>query len=178
VSVATIVPSGAFVPLVSPFETYHEVFWDVENEPEPGLTSKTRMLALPAVALATLRYVAAPADAMRPSTRGIVTEASMRLAKWKDNNAQLSAWEVAHSFQLLYFGGPLSRSERVPLLGLDLIRATDALSCEALEWFCDVPSERDAFSFQTVRLRYALERFAPVSSGVNRGSGAYPINLG
>jgi hypothetical protein len=160
-SVATIVPSAAFVPLVSPFETYHDVFWEVEDEPDPGLTSRTRMLALPAVALATLRYVAAPAEAMHPRTRGIVTEASMRLARWKDNDARLSAWEVAHSFQMLYFRGPLSRSQRIPMLGLDLIRATDSLSCEALEWYCDVPSKADVYSFQTVRLKNALERYAP-----------------
>lgn len=160
-SVATIVPRAAFVPLVSPFENYHEVFWEVEDEPDPGLTSKTRMLALPAVSLATLRYFSAPAHCLRPLTRGTVTEATMRLAKWKDDGAQLSAWEVARNFQMLYFRGPLSRGARVPLLGLDLIRATDELSCEGLEWYCDVPTRVDAFDFQTIRLKYALERFAP-----------------
>ncbi|WP_146067707.1 hypothetical protein [Cryobacterium sp. M25] len=160
-SVSTIVPPAVFAPLVSPFETYHDVFWDVEDEPEPRLTAKTSMLTLPAVALATLTYLAAPAECMHPKTRGTVTEASMRLAKWKDNDARLSAWEVAHNFQMLYFRGALSRSARVPLLGLDLIRATDELGCEGLEWFCDVPTENDPFRFQTVRLKRALERFAP-----------------
>ncbi|TFD86406.1 hypothetical protein [Cryobacterium psychrotolerans] len=150
-----------FAPLVSPFENYHDVFWEVEDEPDPGLTSKTRMLALPAVSLATLRYRAAPADCMHPQTRGTVTEASMRLAKWKDNNARLSAWEVARNFQMLYFRGALSRSTRVPLLGLDLIRATDELGCEGLEWYVDVPREDDPFRFRIVRLKDALERFAP-----------------
>ncbi|MDH6237898.1 hypothetical protein [Cryobacterium sp. CG_9.6] len=160
-SVSTIVPSAAFVPLVSPFETYHSVFWEVEDEPDLALTSKTRMLALPAIALATLRYVAAPAECMHPQTRGIVTEASMRLAVWKDRGARMSAWTVARSFQGLFFGGDLAWSRRVPLKGLDLIRATDELGCEALEWYCDVPSDIDPYAFQTVRLHKALERYAP-----------------
>lgn len=153
-------PPTAFTPLDSPFQTYHDVFWEVQDEPDPALTGKTRMLALPAVSMATLRYVAAPAKSMLPQTRGIATDASMRLAVWKDRDARMSAWTVARTFQGLFFGGDLAWSRRVPLLGLDLIRATDELGCEGLEWYCDVPTETDPYMFQTVRLKHALERFS------------------
>lgn len=156
-------PDRPVWPLVTPFDTYHAVLCNVPAEPDFGLTSKTRMLRLPAVTMATLRYVAAPANSMHPKQRGIVTEASMRLAVWKDRGARMSAWDVALSFQSLYWpaGGSGRRVGRMPLRGLDLIRATDELGCEGLEWFCDVPCEDDPYAFKVVRLKYALERFAP-----------------
>lgn len=156
-------PDRQFRPLVSPFESYHRVHSNVPDEPDFGLTSKTRMVRLPAVPMATLRYLAAPAASMHPTTRGVVTEASMRLAVWKDRGARLSGWEVAKEFQTLYFPTGLNNfrrngdhRRRVPLKGLDLIRATDELGCEGLEWWCDMPYPNDEYRFHTVRLKDAL----------------------
>lgn len=153
-------PDRAFRPLVTPFEPYHEVFWTVEDEPDLGLTAKTRMLELPAVALATLEVHSAPAKAWRPDTRGIVTEASMRLAVWKDRGRHLSAWDMAIAFQWLYFRGDGNRGGKMPLLGLDLLRCIDELSCEAIELRCSVPKMDDPFDFESVRLKEALARTA------------------
>jgi hypothetical protein len=159
VSIATdsILPRPAFSPLVSPFETYHQVFWDVMDEPDFGITGRTRMLRLLGVSLATLHWRSAPAKAMIPETRGLVTDASMRLAVWKDRGLKVSAWNVALEFQDLFFGGLVS-GQRVPLRGLDLIRATDELACCDLNWFCDVPTRDDPYTFETVRLKEALAR--------------------
>lgn len=154
------IPGRAFPALASPFETYHEVFWNVMDEPDFGITGKTPMVRLGAVTLATLHWRSAPATAMIPSTRGMVTDASMRLAVWKDRGLRVSAWNVAREFQDLFFGG-LPFGKRVPLKGLDLIRATDELACCDLNWFCDVPRADDEFSFETVRLKEALSRTQP-----------------
>jgi hypothetical protein len=155
----TILPDQAFTPLVTPLDPYHAVFWEVENEPDLGLTSRTQMLALPAIALATMDVHAAPAKAWMPDTRGIVTEASMRLAIWKDRGLQLSAYDMALNLQYLYFRGDGNRGGKVPLLGLDLLRCIDALSCEAIELTVCVPREDDEFEFERVRLKTALARY-------------------
>jgi hypothetical protein len=150
---------------VTPLDPYHDVFWTVEDEPDFGLTSRTRMIDLPAVALATLDVHAAPAQSWRPETRGMVTEASMRLAIWKDRGRHLSAWEMALSFQHLYFRGSGDRRDgKVPLLGLDLLRCIDELSCEATELWCSMPSQDDPWTFEDMRLKYALARFELPSS--------------
>lgn len=154
----TILPDQAFTPLVTPLDPYHEVFWDVQPEPDFGLTAKTRMLALPAIALATLELHAAPAKAWRPDTRGLVTEASIRAAIWKDRGRNLSAYDMALNFQALFFGGDGRRGGNVPLLGLDLLRCIDELSCEATELWCAMPTETDPYEFETVRLKTALSR--------------------
>lgn len=135
------------------------MFWEVEDEPNFDLTPRTRMLLLPSVALATLEVHAAPAASWRPDTRGLVTEASIRLAIWKDRGRHLSAWDMALSFQSLYFNGTGDRRDRkVPRLGLDLLRCIDELSCEATELWVSMPTEDDPFEFEDVRLKYALTR--------------------
>ena len=159
-------PDRAFKPLISPFESYHEVFWNVVDEPDFGLTGDTPMLYLPAISLATLVVKAGPASAFRPETRGIVTEASIRIAVWKDRGgSELSAWAIANAFQMLYFKGTGERRDRrVPRLGLDLLRAVDELNCEATELWVDVPSEGSPYRFVSVRLTEALRRFEPLIS--------------
>lgn len=158
-SLAVILPDQAFKPLVTPLDPYHDVFWDVQPEPDFGLTSRTRMLSLPAIALATLELHAAPAQSWRPDTRGLVTEASIRAAIWKDRGRNLSAWDMGLNFQALFFGGDGRRGGNVPLLGLDLLRCIDELSCEATELWCSMPTEADPFIFEQLRLKTALARF-------------------
>jgi hypothetical protein len=155
-SLATILPEQAFKPLVGPLDPYYDVFWDVDNEPDLGLTSRTKMLALPAISLATLEVRSAPAKSWRPDTRGIVTEASLRVAIWKDRGRSLSASDMARTFQYLYFRGDGNRGGKVPLLGLDLLRCIDELSCEAIEFWVSVPTADDAYEFEEVRLKTAL----------------------
>jgi hypothetical protein len=158
-SLETILLEQAFKPLVGPLAPYDSVFWDVEIEPDFGLTSRTKMLALPAISLATLQVLAAPAKAWRPDTRGIVTEASLRLAIWKDRGRNLSAYDMALNFQYLYFRGDGNRGGKVPLLGLDLLRCIDELSCEAMELWVSVPTAADAYDFEKLRLKTAIARF-------------------
>ncbi|WP_100813583.1 hypothetical protein [Microbacterium lacus] len=167
-SLATILPDQAFVPLVTPLDPYHDAFWDVESEPELGLTPRTRMLALPAIALATLELQATPAKSWRPTTRGLVTEASIRAAIWKDRGLNLSAYEMALNFQSLFFGGDGRRGGNVPLLGLDLLRCIDELSMCSTELWCSTPTVEDPFEFEQVRLGTALARIANVEGRLSR----------
>lgn len=37
-------PERAFVPLKSPLDPYHDVFWKVQDEPDFGLTPNTRSM--------------------------------------------------------------------------------------------------------------------------------------
>lgn len=150
----------SFYPLAIPLDPYNEAIWTAVDEPDMGLTSRTRMLQLPAVALATLVVHAAPAKSWRPDTRGMVTEASLRVAVWNDRNRRLSAWDMALSFQMLYFGGDGNRGGKIPRLGLDLLRSIDELSCEAIELWCSVPTIDDPYEFESVRLKTALARLA------------------
>ena len=173
-STSVILPDRPFVPLKTPLDPYIDVFWNVVDEPDLGLTSRTRMLDLPAVALATLEVRAAPAKAWRPDTRGIVTEASIRVAIWKDRGATLSAWDMALNFQSLYFRGDGSRGGKVPLLGLDLLRCIDELSVEATELWCSMPTTEDSYAFQTVRLRDAVARIANVEPSLSTSRTAWP----
>ena len=157
-SLYTSLPRQALSPLEGPLYPYDSVFWEVENEPDFGLTSRTKMLTLPAIALATLEVRSAPAKAWRPDTRGIVTEASLRIAIWRDRGRSLSAYDMALTFQYLYFRGNGNRGGKLPLLGLDLLRCVDVLSCEAIELRVSVPTADDAFKFEQVRLCTALAR--------------------
>ncbi|MDL5351584.1 hypothetical protein [Microbacterium sp. zg-YB36] len=161
-SLATSLPDQAFVPLTTPLDPYHDVFWEVESEPELGLTPRTKMLALPAIALATLELHAAPAKTWRPTTRGLVTEASIRAAIWKDRRGySLSAYEMALNFQALFFHGDGRRGGNMPLLGLDVLRGIDRLSVCGTQLWCSMPTSADPFEFETVRLTTALKRVAP-----------------
>ncbi|WP_336629670.1 MULTISPECIES: hypothetical protein [unclassified Microbacterium] len=138
---------------------------DAPREPDFGHTAQTPMLKLPAVALATLRYsLSEPFEHWVPQQRGPVTTASIQLGAWRHHRAEHthawrtahnSAWKVARDLQGLYHGG-LRGAQRVPLLGLDLIRCTDELGMVA--WWCDVASQDDEYRFQTVRLSEALAR--------------------
>ena len=56
----TLLSRPSWAPLVTPLEPYQRVIWEVVDEPDFGLTSRTRRLDLPAVALATLEVHAAP----------------------------------------------------------------------------------------------------------------------
>lgn len=164
----TILPEPALKPLVGPND-YFARAWTRDLEPEPGFDldgKRSPMLLLPAVALATLRYVAAPVAAMYPATRGQVTEASLRLAHWKWQGGARSAWMIAKRLESQYSptgvdgfrrnGDPLVR---IPRKGLAIIAATDALSCCSLEWYCDVPRDSDPYEHETVRLGIAIARF-------------------
>lgn len=171
-SVATIVPRAASTPL--------GLLLDLSTEPDFRITSKTRMLRLPAVTLATLRIRTGPAEGMHPGTRGVVTDACWQLAVWWARGSRMSAYETATEFQYRFFPTGMSGwrrglepMRRVPLKGLDLIRATDEFGAFCVQWWADVPREDDPYTFETVRLSEALERFAPVSSDVNRRSGAH-----
>jgi len=138
----------------------------LQAEPAFDLDEKrSPMLRPPAVALATLRYIATPVEAIRPATRGIVTEASMRLALWRWQGGSRSAWEIAKRLEVQCFPTGIdgyhrngARLSRIPRKGLALIATTDALSCCALEWYCDMPRDDDPYEFETLRLRVAIAK--------------------
>ncbi|GAA1997220.1 hypothetical protein [Microbacterium pumilum] len=159
-SLIATLPERSFYPLVTPLDPYFNVVWDVEPEPEFSITSRTPMVLLPAVALATLRYaVGAPCD-MHIASAGMVSEASVRLSVLWLKGSTLSAWEIALMFQMLWFNGTGDRRDRrTPLKGLDLIRATDELECGGLQWHCDMPTKDDPYTFERTRLKDALSRF-------------------
>lgn len=168
-SLSLSLPDRAFAPLVGPSEYFARAWTrDLPAEPEFDLDGKrTPMLLLPAVSMATLRYVAAPVEAMYPRHRGMVVEASLRLAHWGWQGGAHSAWQIARRLGSIYFPTSMDgyrrggdRLARIPRKGFALIAATDALSCCSLEWYCDVPRADDAFEFQTVRLKTALARLA------------------
>lgn len=163
-SLTTILPDQAFVPLVTPLDHYERVALDLPREPKFNLDGgRTPMLLLPSVALATLRYVAAPVKSMHPRQRGIVTEASLWLAHWGWQGGERSAFAIAKRLQSKYFPAGIDGYRRngelmarIPRKGLALLAATDELGCEGLEWYCDMPTEADPFEFETVRLKAAL----------------------
>lgn len=158
----TILPDRGFSPLNSPLDPYLDAYPTAVDEPDFGLTSRTLMLKLPAIALATLDLHAAPAKTWMPETRGRITETSIRLAIWKDRGHNLSGYAMALNLQYVYYGGTGERGGNVPLLGLDLLRCVDELGCEATELRCSMPSLADPFTFETVRLKTALARIATV----------------
>ena len=164
----TSLPQQTLSPLEGPLYPYDSVFWDVENEPDFGLTPLTKMLTLPAIALATLEIRSAPAESWRPDTRGIVTEASLRIAIWKDRGCNLSADNLALNFQYLYFRGDGNRGGKMPLLGLDLLRCVDELSCEAIELWVSIPAADDPYEFEEVRLKNAIAMFEPSVSKASK----------
>lgn len=145
-------------------------------EPDFQITSRpSRVLSLPAVTLATLRFRTGPAD-VQPETIGDVTDACHRLAVLWARGVQMSAWEVAEEFQRRYFPTGVSGwrrnlepMRRVPLKGLDMIRATAELGAFCVEWRCDVPTEHDEFAFERVSLTEALDRYAPTVQSSKTG---------
>jgi hypothetical protein len=160
----SIEPRTAPWPLVSPFEPYTSKALSLPPEPDFDITGQTPMLLLPAVTLGTLQYTTPPIADMPFSTRGLVTEASAKLAVWNGQDGRWSAWFIAEQFQAVYFPTGVSGWRRgmtpltrVPRRGLDLIRATDALGL--VHWTCAVPRDDDRFGFETVRLSSAIAKF-------------------
>lgn len=175
VSITTTIrslPVQAMRPLGGPLAHYLAQAPDLPKEPEFGISGDTPMLRLPMVSLATLRYEAASVASMHPQTRGVVTEASIRLAHWRWQGRKRTAWYIAEELQEIYFSGrtaghgrSLDPYRRVPRKGLDLIRAVDELGCGGIGWYCDVPSAVDWRRFQTVRLTDALAQIASSTAG-------------
>lgn len=153
-------PERVFVPLKTPLDHYHDAFWDLQDEPELGVTPHTLMLELPAVAIATLEVRRDVSRPCVPTTRGLVTEAAMRVGVWHERGRGLSAWEMALNFQYLYFRGTGDRGGQVPRLGLDLLRCVDELSCDTLELWVTMPRNDDPYQFEDVRLSDAVARVA------------------
>ncbi|MGN7964907.1 hypothetical protein ACTJKK_02395 [Microbacterium sp. 22179] len=153
-------PEQAFAPQKSPLDHYNDMFWELQNEPELGVTPHTLMLELPAVAIATLEVRQDLSKPCVPTTRGLVTEAAMRVGIWHARARELSAWETALNFQYLYFRGTGDRGGKVPRLGLDLLRCVDELSCDTLELWVTMPRDCDPYQFEDVRLRDAIARVA------------------
>ena len=147
-------------PLPYPLDAYYERYATLAVE--PAFADRGKVLRLPMVTVATLRYTAPDVEDLRPTTRGTTTEASILLAAW-GKRRHMSAWEVAEEFQDRYFRGGtrgftrgLEPYRNVPRKGFDLLAATDALGL--VEWWCDVPSTADYRRFDTVRLKDALAR--------------------
>ena len=114
------------------------------------------MLKLSAVSMATLRYkLSEPFENWVPQQRGPVTTASIQLGAWRHGGHGGSAWRLAKDLHDLYHGG-LRGAQRVPLLGLDLLRCTDELGM--VEWWCDIARDDNPYAFATVRLGDALAR--------------------
>lgn len=139
-----------------PLATYYDRYATLADEPEFIIPSK--VLRLPAVTVATLRYTAPDVNDLYPTTRGLATEASILLAAWR-GRSDLTGWTVAEEFQDRYYGGRtrgftrgLDTYRRIPRKGFDLLTATDALGY--VQWWCDIPT--DDRHYRTVRLTDAL----------------------
>lgn len=145
-------------PLPFPLDSYYERYATLAVEPE--FVHHGKVLRLPMVSVATLRYTAPDVNDLRLTTRGTATEASILLAAWT-HRRQMSAWNIAEEFQERYYGGRtrgftrgLGSYRNIPRKGFDLLAATDALGY--VQWWCDVPA--DDRHYKTVRLRDALAR--------------------
>lgn len=139
-----------------PLASYYDRYAELADEPELIVPSK--VLRLPAVTVATLRYTAPDVNDLHLTTRGLVTEASILLAAWR-SRSDLTGWTVAEEFQDRYFGGRnrgftrgLDVYRRIPRNGFDLLAATEALGY--VQWWCDIPI--DDRHYRTVRLADAL----------------------
>lgn len=142
-----------------PLATYYDRYAELVDEPEFIIPSK--ILRLPAVTVATLRYTAPDVNDLHPTTRGQATEASILLAAWRGRR-DLTGWTVAEEFQDRYYGGRnrgftrgLNVYKRLPRRGFDLLTATEALGY--VQWWCDIPT--DDRHYRTVRLADALGTF-------------------
>lgn len=162
-SATSILPRPALSPLAGPFDSYWERHPELVDEPQFDIRSDTPMLLLPMVSIATLYYTAPALREMRPQTRGIATEASLRLAFWRRVSVRKSAWDIAEEFQSLFF--PTGNSgwrrgleplRRIPRKGFALLAATDELGL--VQWTADVPMQDDPYHFERLRLRDALSR--------------------
>ncbi|MDJ0335351.1 hypothetical protein QMG83_08960 [Salinibacterium sp. G-O1] len=167
-SLPITLPERAYSPQFGPFDHFARA-WnrDLEAEPEFDLDGRrSPLLRLPAVSIGTLHYTAPPIEDMHLTTRGMVTEACLRLARWRWQDGKASAWWIAKRLEGTYFptgvdgyrrnGDPLTR---IPRKGLALIAATDALNSGGVEWYCEIPRDDDPWSFETLRLSAALAKF-------------------
>lgn len=142
-------------PLPFPLAPYYDRYADLTDEPP---IERSKLLRLPAVTVATLRYTAPDPNDLALTTRGTATEASILLAAWR-TRSHLTGWTVAEEFQDRYFGGRtrgftrgLDVYRRLPRKGFDLLAATETLGY--VQWWCDAPT--DDRHYKTVRLSEAL----------------------
>lgn len=158
----SIEPRNTVAPLANPLRAYANAYSRLPHEPEFDLRSDTPMLRLSGLTLATLRH--APFERpVLPSTRGILSEAAMRIV-CIDPLGERSAWSVAEELHNDLFPTSRPRGLRrglepyrfLPRKGWDAIRGTDAL--DLIEWWCDVEDPYDWRRFETVRLSEALRR--------------------
>ncbi|WP_308491289.1 hypothetical protein [Microbacterium terrisoli] len=165
-----------------PWEPATVESWTLPLEPRVDIDGKhTPMRYLPAIALATLRYLAPPLDGIVPNSWGIVTEATCRLAHWRFQGHRRSAWQIAENLQSIYW--PLSKPvfgryrtlQADPWRGLELLRLTDLRSIGSVEWWCDVPTAHDAYTFETVRLHEAIARFDPADDSQRQPGSRFAI---
>lgn len=154
----SIEPRRANRPLPYPLAPYYEQHAQLADEPE---IARSKVLRLPAVTVATLRYTAPAVDDLVLTTRGLATEASILLAAWR-TRSHLTGWTVAEEFQDRYYGGRtrgftrgLDTYRRLPRKGFDLLTATEALGL--VQWWCDAPT--DDRHYKTIRLSEALATF-------------------
>jgi hypothetical protein len=157
----SILPREATRPLPFPLAAYYDRYADLADEPEFIVPSK--VLRLPAVAVATLRYTAPDVNDLRLATRGLATEASILLAAWRGRR-DLTGWTVAEEFQERYYGGRtrgftrgLDTYRRLPRKGFDLLVATERLGL--VQWFADIEDPDDWRKYRTIRLSEALATF-------------------
>lgn len=153
-------PGRAFPALPYPHEQYYEQHAHLADETP---IQRSQVLRLPAVTVATLRYVAPDPDDLHPTTRGLATEASILLSAWRSRR-DLSGWTVAEELQDRYFGGRtrgftrgLDTYRRLPRKGFDLLVATDRLGL--VQWFADIEDPDDWRKYRSVRLSEALATF-------------------
>lgn len=152
------------VPLVMPWHKHAPDWFALPPETPASITERTPMLLLPAVALATLRYYAPAAECINPTERGMVNEATLRLAHWGHTDGKRSGWRIAENLQSVMWPNtrldPSTRHRllrsRVPRRGFDLIRHVDERSIGAVEFYVDMPSQSDPYRYTTMRLRDAI----------------------
>lgn len=152
---------SASAPIPFPLASYYERYADLTDEP---LIERSKLLRLPAVTVATLRYTAPDPNDLALTTRGTATEASILLAAWR-TRSHLTGFTVAEELHERYW--PTSRLRgftrgfepfrNLPRRGFDLIVATDALGY--VQWFADVVDPDDDRRYRTVRLSEALATF-------------------
>lgn len=154
----SIEPRRTLRPLPYPLAAYYDAYGTLAEEPE--FDQRGRVLRLPMITVATLRYTSPDVNALALRTRGRATEASILLAAWA-HRGHMTAWEIAEEFQERYFGARsrgftrgLDYYRRIPRKGFDLIAATDALGY--VQWSCDIEDADDWRKFQTVRLSEAM----------------------
>lgn len=155
---------GAITTPVGPLASYYARLDELHPEPDMRITGKTRVLALPAVALATLTVSGPPYEALieRLSTRGTVTGATLWLKLWTEHYP-LSARAIAGRFQERFFPhgtsgmpswSPFAR--RTPRRGYDMLRAVDELNAGGIELHVSMPDPESEYSYKRMRLRDAI----------------------